>query len=367
MKNPIETILITGARAPIALELARSFYNHGHKVIMADSQHLTIARWSNSVAKYFVISSPRHNTNLFIKDIQRIIQNEHVTHFIPTCEEAIYVSAHKDNFKCKVWTCDKDLILSLHNKFSFSNYNNNPFPVPKTSLVSDFRDWENSLQYVFKPCYSRFASSVIIHKKIDSQYFKEEDKEKWIAQNKIDGLEICTYSIWDHGQLKAYAAYHPLFKAGKGAGVYFEPIKNDLIYGYVKEIGKHIQYTGQLCFDVIIDKFQIPYFIECNPRGTSGAHLIGDQLAEAFLGNSTYIYEDKQEFSIKYAMAILHFKSFFKKRVRNSKDIIFRSNDLKPFFLQIFSLIEITFLKLTKRISWLEATTGDIEWNSDEM
>lgn len=358
--------MISGARAPIALELARSFKAMGHRVIMIDCLHLTIARWSNSVCKYYFVPSPRFQNELFVSKIQEIIRLENVTHFIPTCEEAIFVSQNKDRFACKVWTTDLGLMLHLHNKYTFASANRCGFPVPKTILLTDFDDWGRSESYVFKPIYSRFASSVIIRKKINRQYFKETDKHRWVAQEFIAGKEICVYSIWDNGKLKAYAAYHPLYRAGKGAGVFFEPVANDVIFEYVKTAGSKLNYTGQLSFDVILSKDGTPYFIECNPRGTSGGHLINKDLADAFLGSNTYINTDKQEFSIKYAMAILHLHSFAKKRVWKSKDIIFKWNDLTPFFLQLISLIEVAYLKFTQKTSWLGATTRNIEWNGYE-
>jgi len=361
-----QTILISGARAPIALELARSFNQAGHNVIMVDSLHLTLARWSNNVHKYYYIPSPRFANEVFVRKIQEIIQIEKVDHFIPTCEEAVFVAEHRDYFACKVWTVDQNLILKLHNKYLFAKLNQGIIPVPKTFLIKDFNDWDNSDKYVFKPIYSRFASSAIIGKKISHTYFTKEQSSRWVAQEYIAGKEICIYSIWEEGVLKAYSAYHPLYRAGKGAGIFFEPVSNDQVFMYVKTLGSQMKYTGQLCFDVISDKKDTPYFIECNPRGTSGAHLINEHLANSFLSDSCYISEHHNEFSIKYFMAILHPGSFFKKRVRKSKDIIFRWNDLKPFFFQILSLVEISYIKITQHISWLEATTIDIEWNDDE-
>ena len=55
MPNTKQSILLTGARAPITLEMARSFAKQGHKVIVCDSSRLTIARWSNTVTKYYTI------------------------------------------------------------------------------------------------------------------------------------------------------------------------------------------------------------------------------------------------------------------------------------------------------------------------
>jgi predicted ATP-grasp superfamily ATP-dependent carboligase len=359
----MKTILISGARAPIALEMARSFKLNGHHVIMMDCQTLTIARWSNAVGKYYTIPSPRFNKEGFIKTLQHIIKIEKVDHLIPTCEEAIFIAAYKDEIPCNVWTVNHDLMINLHNKYFFSQQFSSYLPIPKTVLVSDFNDWENSEKYVFKPVYSRFGSSVIIKKNLQSSYFKEKAKLHWVAQQFISGKEVCVYSIWDKGTLKAFAAYHPLLRAGKGAGIFFEPVQNKIVFDYVKRFGEEINYHGQLSFDVIIDQNQQPYFIECNPRGTSGAHLLNNQLAFAFLYDEFVLAKNHQEYSIKYAIALLHPTSMLKKRVLQSKDTIFRLDDLKPFFFQIASLFEITFIKFRKKMTWLEATTADIEWN----
>lgn len=359
----LEVILITGARAPIALEMARSFSKYPCRVIMADSLSLTIARWSNCVDQYYKIPSPRFQIQEYVAAIQQLIIEEKITHFIPTCEEAVFVASQKEKFNCKVWISDRKLIIQLHNKYTFSKFRSDLFPIPETVLIEDFKDWNNSVDYVFKPIYSRFASSVIINKNIEEDYFSKQEKNNWIAQKKIMGFEICIYSIWDNGKLKAYAAYHPLFRAGKGAGIFFEPVHHFLVLEYVKQFGKRIHYTGQLCFDVIIDENNIPYFIECNPRGTSGAHLIKNKLAACFLSDEIFIYESQQEYAVKYAMAILHPFSYLKKRNKNARDVIYRKDDKKPFFLQILSLLEITYIKFSKGTSWLEATTGDIEWN----
>lgn len=362
----VETVLITGARAPIALELARSFKAAGHIVIMADCLKLTIARWSKSVRKYYHIASPRFEINQFIADIQSIITNEKITHFIPTCEEAIYVSKYSDQFPCKVWTSPFSVIEALHHKFTFTTFKTAQFPIPETKLVSEFDDWENSEKYVFKPCFSRFASSVIINRKINDGFFNESEKTNWIAQKKIVGQEICVYSIWDNGVLKAFSAYHPLFRAGKGAGVFFEPINNELVYNCVKQFGKTINYTGQMSFDLILDDSNTPNFIECNPRGTSGAHLLNLKLAQAFLGDTLIVNDSNQEYSIKQIMLMYHFPALFSMRLRKSKDILFQKDDMKPFFLQPISLFEIAYIKFKKGISLLSATTENIEWNGNE-
>lgn len=361
-----DIILISGARAPISLELARSFKKKGYKVIMIDSFNFTISRWSNAITKYYKVPSPRFQTNAFIEKIQFIITQEKITHFIPTCEEALFISQHKEKFKCCVWVSNFETMLALHNKEQFFLKNHHHFPIPDTINLSNFNDWEFSKDYVFKPIYSRFGSATKINQNLNSQSFLESEKKNWIAQKKIDGVEICVYSIWENGLLKAYAAYQPIYRAGKGAGIFFQPVDNPVVYEQTNFIGEKLNYTGQLSFDVIIsEKDNSPFFIECNPRGTSGAHLINDALADAFLKNLKQP-KNNQNYSIKYALFLLHFRSFFSKKCRESKDVIFKWDDLKPFFFQVISLFEITYIKFRYKKSWLEATTGDIEWNGYE-
>ena len=361
----MQKILITGARAPIALELARSFANHGEVVIMADSLRFTIARWSNSVAKYYVLPSPRFNLQNFIIELQNIIEKEGITHLIPTCEEAIYIACHKEKFNCKVWTCGKDLILNLHNKYHFYQQFNQYLPMPETVLVDDFLNWQTSEEYVFKPIFSRFATAVLIKKILPKDYFSTTEKQKWLAQKFIKGTEICVYSLWDNGVLKAYSTYLPLYRAGKGAGIFFEPVTNTEVLTFVKNFGEQINYTGQLCFDVIVDAENKPHFIECNPRGTSGLHLIHNDFASCVLDNKTIIVTKKDDFAIKYAFAIFHPFALFHRKVRNAKDVVYRNNDIKPFFLQVLSIFEIVLIKFTKGRTLQEATTSDIEWNGE--
>ncbi len=361
-----QNILITGSRAPIALELARSFALHGHRVVMADSLRLTIARWSSSTAKYYYLPPPRYEIEAYVKTLQEIIQKENIAHLIPTCEEAIFIAFHKEKFNCKVWTPDKQSIVDLHNKYTFCQKFKTYLPIPTTILLKDFIDWDNGQAYVFKQVYSRFATSAIIAKQVTPTNFANENKNNWVAQKYIKGKEICVYSIWDNGTQKAYAAYHPLYRAGKGAGIYFEPIFNNEVFDIVQAFGTTIHYTGQLCFDVIIGEDNKPYFIECNPRGTSGAHLLHSELANCFLGTQPIVVNDDTAYSIKYAMAIYHLIDLFKKKVRLSKDVIYRSDDKKPFFYQALSLLEILYIKFTKARTLLQATTSDIEWNGDE-
>ena len=58
---------------------------------------------------------------------------------------------------------------------------------------------------------------------------------------------------------------------------------------------------------------------------------------------------------------------FFSRQVRAAQDVIFSPKDPLPFFLQALSLLEISYLKFSQNTTWLEATTGDIEYNGEAL
>ncbi len=357
------TILLLGARAPIALELARSFHSKQYRVILADSLRFPIGRWSNTIVKYERLPSPRQDSKKYASVISDLVLKYEISHIVPTCEEAFYVARYKDNWNCMVWTPDIQVMDALHNKETFALKFSGLLNIPETISLDNFFEWTNSHQYVFKPKYSRFGNQTIINTTISAETISEP--ENWIAQKKVLGKEICSYSIWDAGKLKGYSCYEPLYRAGKGSGIFFKHVKNKKIKKEVENFGKEINYTGQLSFDIIISN-DTAWFIECNPRGTSGAHLLDNRLADCFFNKEETTFIETRDFMLTSLMFLTHPFNFFFKKVRRAKDVIFRINDPLPAIAQVLSILELIFIKLSKGIDLLEATTHDIEWNGHE-
>ena len=360
MKN--NTILLLGARAPIALELARSFQSVGCNVILADSLRFPLGRWSNTIIKYERLPGARQDSQKYATVISALVLKYSINHIVPTCEEAFYVSQYKDSWNCIVWTPDADIMDSLHNKETFAKKFNKQLNIPKTISLEKFTKWTQSHQYVFKPKYSRFGNKTIINTRISADTIREP--KNWIAQKKVVGKEICVYSIWDDGLLKGYASYIPLYRAGKGSGIFFESIKNLEVKKQVESFGKALRYSGQLSFDVIISE-ETAWFIECNPRGTSGAHLLKSSLAACFLNEDKKTTFGTGNFMLTSVMLLTRPLQFFFKKVRRAKGVLYSRKDPLPAMAQLLSVLELVFIKSSKRISLLEATTHDIEWNGN--
>lgn len=364
--KPVETVLILGARAPVALDLCRSFALAGWKVILADSLRFPISRWSRCAKKFIRLPSPVYNPEEFKKSMLSLIEDFGVNLCIPTCEEVFHISLIKDQLPTRVFVDDIKLMDRLHNKWTFSQESISHFSVPKTCLVKDFRDWEHTEEYVFKPIYSRFGAETLLNKPADVVQDKILDSDLWIAQKKIIGEEVCVYSIWNKGIMRAYCLYLPKYRYKSGAGVYFEQISDQTIYESVKAFGEKLQFTGQLSFDFIIKK-GIPYILECNPRATSGLHLLSKNVMSAFIGEAPYSSQKKEQSkALKFVMFWTNPGFLFSPDFWKSKDVVFSLKDPLPFFLQGIPLLELLYLRIIKGIPFTETMTQDIAFNGHE-
>jgi hypothetical protein len=117
--------------------------------------------------------------------------------------------------------------------------------------------------------------------------------------------------------------------------------------------------------------------LECNPRATSGVHLLASNplFVDAFFdpkpGCVTPL--DKSSHMLSAAMLIYALPAAIKngdffnwlKTFFTSNDVIFDFKDPLPFLLQLRSIL--TYLALARKngISPLEASTFDIEWNGE--
>lgn len=160
-------ILVTGARAPVALEWARILSEGGHEVWMCDSVKFPLApRASQVVQPVFIpIPSPRWDFPAYASKMLEL--GSQVDMIIPTCEEIFYVAkvawSERDRKKCLM--PDKDLLYQLHHKKLV--YARVPactaIAFPKTTVLEHPDDLllgelDSS---ILKPVYSRFGSKVM--------------------------------------------------------------------------------------------------------------------------------------------------------------------------------------------------------------
>jgi predicted ATP-grasp superfamily ATP-dependent carboligase len=377
-------ILITGGRAPAALELARIFKRAGHQVFTAESQANCLTQASHCVQCAFHVPPPRQNTAQFIQALKHIVQDQAIDLIVPTCEEVFYLAQGRAELAphCQVFVEPLERLRPLHHKYTFIQLAQRfGLSVPKTALVRSPQDLRAAARrwpdWVLKPVYSRFATQTLIRPSLQQAEWACTQGQ-WVAQEYLPGPAYCTYSVAHQGQLSAHAVYRSEFTAGQGATVAFANCLHPAIQAWVERFCAAYHFTGQIAFDFIEDAEGRPLAIECNPRATSGVHLFANSphLAAAFLepGPETVLPAPDAPASMLTAAMLLYalpaalktgrFLSWWAAFTR-SQDVLWRWSDPLPTLYQVGSLLHFVALARRRGISALQASTLDIEWNGE--
>jgi hypothetical protein len=286
-----------------------------------------------------------------------------------------------------------------------------PITVPETHLLENseaLTAWlagghggipRDSREWVFKPVFSRFAA----HTRIQPNALQLQGIHKimnllphaaWVAQRYVPGTEASTYSVAQKGRLLAHVTYQSPYRAGKGSGIYFEPVVAPDILAFTQAFVKQWDYTGQIAFDFQQTPQGKTYVLECNPRATSGIHLFtpNDHLPEAFL-NPKFLEESLPENSILESPATSESETIrqpqgdtakmlglimplyglqsgpsplrFIRDMCRTPDAVFSWDDPMPFFYQFVSFAEIVRKSRRRKVSLTQAATADLEWDGD--
>lgn len=273
-------VLVTGSRAPASMDIMRSLIKQGYQVYSADSMNFPLGRFVKGLKKHFTVPKPNRNLYPFLDALKTILIDYKIDLLIPTCEEIFFISKGYDMLsKYTRLLCEPfERLNPLHNKYTFNqltlDYGLN---APESWLLTNQKDKgeiPKNEAIVLKPVYSRFGSHVILkptQEKIDELPLNVP----FIAQQFITGKEYCAYAIAHNGQTLIHSCYHPKYTAGPAAGIYFEPTNIKPISDFIKIFCQRYQFTGQIAFDFIL-KGDKAFVLECNPRITSGFHLISD-------------------------------------------------------------------------------------------
>jgi hypothetical protein len=385
----LKRILLTGGRAPATLELARLLHKAGHSVFIAESvkHHLTHA--SRAITRNYLVPPPRFDPEGYVAALMHIIEQEHIDLLVPTCEEVFYVSWGYERLaaQCQVFVEPLSKLQPLHSKWEFvqraQQYGLN---VPRTTLLNGEADLRRALlnpPLVLKPVFSRFAAKTIFWRsqRPTPPPIAPTPQTPWVAQQFIAGQQICTYSLVHAGRLAAHAAYPTEFTAGQGATILFRPIAHPAARGWVQTFVERENFTGQIAFDFIETPTGELFALECNPRATSGLHLLRDnpRLAEAFWDIAPKMIEPPAGSSAMLATAMLLYAlpsalrgswarlQQWAAAFVSSRDVIFDGDDLWPTLFQFIGLATFIWRGWRNHLSPLEASTWDIEWNGEAI
>jgi hypothetical protein len=387
-----KTILLLGARAPVTLDLARSFKRAGHRVLGAESLAHALSRNSKAWDSFFTLTAPNDSFEAFRAELLALCRHESVDVLIPTCEEAFHVARLRDELikiVPDVWVDDFFKLGRLHSKYEFNRWMKSAdLAAPLSAKVLNTAAAQEAIQtlpgssIVLKPEYSRFASKTLVLKKDTALAQLESlpihDKKAWVVQEALTGPEYCTYTWMNQGRIVAHVTYSHAFTAGKGAGICFEAVSVPAIDAWIRQFGELTHYHGQVAFDFIVGSDSVPRPLECNPRATSGLHLLAKNpdFVEAILNQGPkngqvirpIVGEQAQ---LRLAMLAYGLPSV-RDRVRlrewvkiffSAREVLWDLQDSAPFFDQFVSFYKLIRDAKRSGLSALEVSTRDIEFN----
>ncbi|WP_131794564.1 ATP-grasp domain-containing protein [Fluoribacter gormanii] len=371
-------ILVTGGRAPATMDIMRSLINQGYEVYGAESMLFPLARFVKGLKKHFVIPKPNQDLAAFLKAIKEIVIQNKIDLLIPTCEEIFHISQGYDELSkhTKVFCEPFERLNQLHNKYAFNQLvSEYGLTAPPSWLITTDKDkvsLPKDVGLVLKPVFSRFGSHTLI-KPSQKVIANLKINEPYIAQHFIQGKEYSTYAIAHKGEVLIQSCYYSKYKAGRSTGIYFEPAEIKSITEFIKIFCKRYQFSGQIAFDFILmnDK---AYVLECNPRVTSGFHLLTDKIDwhSILSGQRQYDIPNMQHmqpFMLGQGMMLHCLKYILKNPLQYIKDYRRAHDVLKHKAYPLFKLksmlmmLNVLCRVIRVRKGFYPASTYDIDFN----
>jgi hypothetical protein len=380
------TILITGARAPIALDLARSFATAGWDPHLADSIRPWGARLQRIARdRLHRVAPPRFAFEQFVADLGDLVARLDPVLIVPTCEEVFYiaVAAERLGIADRVFACAPAILRQLHSKVEFADLAQRAgLAVPATRRVTsvvELDTWRARAQeLVFKPEFSRFASHTRVRpQRAALDRLVPSPAQPWAVQDFVAGEELCLWSAAISGEIVGFAAYRPRWRLGRSASFYFETETDPALIEIPRAIARATWATGQLSFDVIRRADGVVLPIECNPRGISGIHLFdaAPELARAMMGQGDLALPAAAARHLAPAMWLLGAPQAlvsgqwpaFRRDMARSRDVLALSGEPWAALGALLDAVRFSMIGLGRGRSASGQSTDDIEWNGEAI
>jgi hypothetical protein len=378
----MSTVLVTGARAPIALDLARSFAAAGWTPHLADS----VSPWSARLTRtargaLHRHAPPRFAFEAFVRDLAALVDQLDPALIVPTCEEVFYLAAaaEKLGISDRLFAPPLPTLKRLHSKVEFAAAAPGwGVAAPRTRRVTCAEGLApyraRSGELVFKPEFSRFASHTLVRPAPETvDRLRPTPEAPWAVQDFVAGEEICLWSAAIAGEIVAFAAYKPLWRLGRSASFYFETDRDPALLDMARAVAKGCGGTGHLSFDVIRRPDGTISPIECNPRGISGLHLFDSDpgLARALMGQGPLALPQPSARHLAPAMWLLGAPQAlaagrwraFRGDLARSRDVLGLSGERWSGLGALLDAGRFTLVGLSRGRSASGQSTDDIEWN----
>lgn len=296
-----KTILISGGKMTKALQLARSFSDAGHRVVLAESARywFTGHRFSRAVDRFYALPKPESPD--FANALAAIVKHEQIDLFVPVSSPASSVPESKAipllAASCDVMHVGPMTIQRLDDKYQFAQAAEAlGLRVPKSLLITDpsqverFDFANERRQFIVKSIAYDSVRRLNLTKlpaetpEATAAYLRTlpiSEKNPWVMQEFIPGTEYCTHGTVRDGKLLVHACC-----TSSAFQLNYQHVEKPAIEAWVTAFAAGIGFTGQASFDFIeADDDGSTYAIECNPRTHSAITMFYNhpELADGYL------------------------------------------------------------------------------------
>jgi predicted ATP-grasp superfamily ATP-dependent carboligase len=380
----VSRILVTGARAPVALDLARSFRSAGCDVRLADSVRPFAASLSRPRFEILRLPPPRRAFAEFRARLSDLAGRFDL--IVPTCEEVFWLAAaaERDGWSERLYAPSTAALRRLHSKASFPGLAREAgVEAPATWTIASAADLEHvplaSSDLVLKPEFSRFGARTMVGPAPGAAAaLQASERKRWVAQERLAGEEYCVWSALRSGRLVACIVYRPALRHGRSAAYAFEAVDSPPIVEMARRIAAKVGGDGQLSYDVIVGSDGRIAPIECNPRAVSAIHLADGSpaLARAILGRSELV--PPRAGTVRYlspAMVLMGLPAAvaggslapLRAVWSAGRDSVGRPGDRLPVAGVLLDAARFALVGLARLRSPTRETTDDIEWNGEDF
>ncbi len=296
--NP-QTILVSGGKMTKALQLARSFYQAGHRVILVESpKYLTGHQFSWAVDRFYTVPNP--DAEDYIDALLKIVKTEAVDVYVPVCSPvaSYYDALAKQALspQCEVMHVDAAMAQRLDDKFAFSAAAKalglsvpESYYITDPQQVLDFDFSQSDRQYILKSIpydsvrrldLTKLPGDTVVEMEVFVKSLPISDRYPWIMQEFISGQEYCTHSTIRDGELRLHCCCE-----SSAFQINYQMVDKPEIAAWVRKFVQGLNLTGQVSFDFIETANGQIYAIECNPRTHSAMTMFYNQpdVAKAYL------------------------------------------------------------------------------------
>tara|TARA_Y100000004_G_scaffold80483_1_gene90472 strand:- start:3054 stop:3938 length:885 start_codon:yes stop_codon:yes gene_type:complete len=282
-------VLITESGGPAAVGLIKSILKSKYtcQIFATDCKALSAG---NLLSDSFVLCPPAEDDN-FIVEIEGIIEKNNINVIIPTGEHDLEkLSYHKEKLRskgCKVFCSDTFTIHTCQQKHRFYNF----LKEKNINLPLTIRG-----PFIEKPIKGSGSRGIEISESRDQ-----------IIQQYISGKEYTVDIFCDmHGFIISHVIRERVFTKA-GISVVGKVCKNTSITEQVQKAVKELKIKGPACMQFIVDKFSIPYLIECNPRLGGGTYIstlagvnCADIYFDLYFGKDPCVSDPKEITVVRY-------------------------------------------------------------------